>query len=505
MSEYIKFPYNAVVEAFADHVAQNPGKLFVVEGKKEFTYADTFRYAYGFSKYLTELGVKAGDCVVVKTAQTASTVICDMAIGLINAIYVPLEKVVAADRVSFIIGNTDSNLLISDKEMEVSVPQIKLKSVYDYAFECDDAACAEIARDYFKNNRPDPDATGELLYTTGTTGVSKGVELSNLATVQACESIINCIGMKDDEIEVIPVPINHAFGIRRIYTNILMNGTIIILDGFVFVDRIWNAIDKYNATGFSIVPSALSLIFKLTGDKLGEYNGKLRYLQMSTSAQSVPDKEKLCQLLPDVKVLNFYGCSEAGIACYSEYNRQKDKLHSIGRPTPTSVTKLLLEDGTYVDYPTTGVQGRLCYTGAMNMKGYWKDPEKSAEALTNGYVVTNDLAYFDEEGYVFMMGRADDVINSAGAKIAPAEIEEVMEGFPGIAECAVVGVPDEIAGEVPKMFVVLQDGAEFDPKAINSHILSKLEGFKAPKYIVTIDAIPRTYNGKILRRELKKM
>lgn len=506
MSE-IRFDYNSMLEAFVADVVKHPDKLFVVENKKEFTYIESFKVVYGYYKHLKSLGVGKDECVIVKISQNAATIFTDFALAMCGSIYVPTEKVVAADRVNYIIEKTDAKFFISDKEMEeVKATWIPLKEIYDYKCECEDAAALEKAKNIWAEiGKVDPEATGQILFTTGTTGTSKGVEMSNVATVRVGENIVNGLGKDYEDVEVIPVPINHAYGLRRFYSNVLMGNTVVIMDGIVFIDRLWKAIENYNVTGLTLVPAALAVIFKLSGDKLGEYKDKLKYLQIGAAVLPPADKEKLCELLPNTKLFDFYGCSEAGCVCTADYNEFKDKRKSLGKPTCNAVFKLLLEDGSYVDYPTTGVQGRLCYSGSMRMKGYWREPEMTAEAVKEGFIVTNDLAYFDEDGFIYMMGRADDVINSAGAKIAPTEIEEAMMGCPGVADCAVVGAPDPVAGEVPKLFVVVEPGSELDPVAINNYLFDRLESYKTPKIIVAIDAIPRTYNGKILRRELKNM
>ena len=141
----------------------------------------------------------------------------------------------------------------------------------------------------------------------------------------------------------------------------------------------------------------------------------------------------------------------------------------------------------------------------MMMKGYYREPELTAETIKDGYVVTNDLSYFDKDGFVYLLGRIDDVINCAGTKIAPTEIEEVAIKCPGLADVAAIGVPDPVSGEVVKLFVVMEQGAQFDPVAINKFLLERLEAYKTPKIITELESIPKTYNGKILRRELKKM
>ena len=491
------FPYTSMLGALLDHAAATPDKTFLIEKDREYSYAQCVRIAYGYAQFLKSQGVCAGDCVVVKTTQSVATVLCDMALQMLHAIYVPLEKAVAADRANFIIEKTDAKLFISDKDLGVNAQFLNLKEVCNY-----EAAPEELPAVI---EEPAGDSVGEILFTTGTTGTSKGVSMSNNATVRTAENVAVAIGIAEDDVEIVPVPINHAYGLRRMYANLLVGSTCIIMDGIVFIAALWKAIEKYHVTGLALVPASLAVIFKLSGDRLGDYRDQLRYIQIGSAVLSPADKQKLCELLPHTRLYDFYGCSEAGCVCTADYNQFKDKQKSLGRPACNASFRLICEDGSIVTYPTPNVTGLLSYGGSMNMTGYWKEPKLTAETLVDGFINTKDLAYFDDDGFIFLLGRQDDVINTAGAKIAPTEIEEVAMQCPLIADCAVIGVPDPMAGEVPKMFVVPAEGQEFDPVAINSFILDRLEAYKAPKIIVSIDAIPRTYNGKILRRELKNM
>lgn len=492
-----RFLYTSTLGALLDHAARTPEKTFLVEKDKEYSYRKCVRMAYGYSQFLKSKGVKAGDCVVVKTTQSVATVMCDMALQMLHAIYVPLEKAVAAERADFIIDKTKAKFFISDKDLGVNAEYLNLKEVYSY--EAEDADVPDVIEE------PEADAIGEILFTTGTTGTSKGVSMSNNATVRTAENVAVAIGIAEDDVEIIPAPINHAYGMRRMYANLLVGSSCIIMDGIVFIASLWKAIEKYHATGIALVPAALAVIFKLSGDRMADYKDQLRYIQIGSAVLPLADKEKLCELLPNTRLYDFYGCSEAGCVCTADFNHYKDKRKSLGKPACNASFRLICEDGSIVDYPTPNVTGLLSYGGSMNMTGYWDEPELTKEALVDGFINTKDLAYFDEDGFIYMLGRQDDVINCAGAKIAPTEIEEIAMMCPLVADCAVIGVPDTMAGEVPKMFVVPAEDQEFDAVAINSFILDKLEAYKAPRIIVRIDAIPRTYNGKILRRELKNL
>ena len=148
--------------------------------------------------------------------------------------------------------------------------------------------------------------------------------------------------------------------------------------------------------------------------------------------------------------------------------------------------------------------GLLASAGPMNMSGYWKEPELTAQTLQEGYVLTADLSYIDADGYVYVLGRADDVINYKGIKISPEEIEEVAADCPMVADCACVPMNDELAGQVPKLFVVPADGVEYSETALFGFLKERVDDNRMPRVIEQIDEIPRTYNGKILRKELIK-
>lgn len=146
--------------------------------------------------------------------------------------------------------------------------------------------------------------------------------------------------------------------------------------------------------------------------------------------------------------------------------------------------------------------GLLATAGAMNMKGYWKQPELTAQVMRGGYVYTNDLGYIDPDGYVYMQGRKDDIINYKGIKIAPEEIEESARKFREVLDCACVPKADKLSGQVPKLFVVVRDKETFQKKELFDFLKNAVNANKMPKEIEVIDEIPRTYNGKVQRRKL---
>jgi len=160
------------------------------------------------------------------------------------------------------------------------------------------------------------------------------------------------------------------------------------------------------------------------------------------------------------------------------------------------------ENRNIVAKPTREQPAYIATGGAQNMKGYWQEPELTAETVHNGYVVSKDLGYIEEDGMVFFIGRDDDVINAGGIKISPVEIEAEVMKYPGIRECACVPLKDAVQGEVPKLFYVLEEGTDLDLADFKAFLRKNIDANKVPARLEEIAELPRTYNGKIQRKKL---
>jgi len=333
------------------------------------------------------------------------------------------------------------------------------------------------------------------------TGKSKGIELTYESVIAVSENVIGSVEMKKDSVELIPVPLSHSHGLRRYYSNILNGGSVVIIDGVIFTKKFFGAIEKYHVTAIDLVPAALAALFKLSGDKLGEYADQLDYVQLGSAPIPNHDKEHLRELLPNTRLYNFYGTTESGCSCILDFNAMPDKKNCIGKPSCHAEFVFFDEQGNAID-ATEETPGFLACRGTMNMKGYYHEPQLNQEIMRDDYICTKDLAYVGEDGLIYMLGRKDDVIITGGNKVAPDEIEEIAGGFEGIADCACIPVPHPLLGAEPKLFVEMENGAAFDEQGIYEYLQGKLEAYKVPKLIEQIDKIPRTYNGKLQRKKL---
>lgn len=482
----------SIVEAVAGYAQMTPDKFCLADAKKEATYGEYWSYIYGYAAHLKEIGVAKGDNVVVRNAQNMETLICGLAIQLTGAVFVPVEKNAADSRILEIIESTQAVCYIAAKALEVPCLYEKMTGVTTYQ-----AAQADFETFAY----PNAEDTAEILFTTGTTGKSKGIELTHKNVVAVAENVIDGVEMGKENVELIPVPVSHSHGLRRYYANMLNGSAAVILDGVIFTGKVFDRIEQCKVTAIDLVPAALSALFKLSGDRLGDYKDQLEYIQLGSAAIPEPDQERLRRLLPHTRLYNFYGTTESGCSCILDFNAHQDKKSCIGRPTCHSHFIFADEQGNPIEASEEN-PGFLACAGDMNMKGYYQSPKLNEETIRNGYIYTKDLSYMGEDGFIYMLGRQDDVIITGGSKVAPDEIEGIACEFAGIADCACIPVDSPILGKEPKLFVELERGAIFDESAIYQFLKDRLEAYKVPKLIEQIDKIPRTYNGKIQRKEL---
>lgn len=482
----------SIVEAVATHAKSNPEKLCAADGRYELSYRVFWEHIYGYANHLKELGITKGDCVVVRNAQNVVQLVTGLAVTLAGGIFVPVEKNVADQRILEIVDIVQAKYYIAAKVTEVPCGFERITEVMKYRDE---------KADYDSLPFPDKDEIAEILFTTGTTGKSKGIELKHRNVVAVAENVIDGVKMKKDNVEMIPVPLSHSHGLRRYYANMLNGSSVVIMANVVMAQALFECMDKYKVTSMDLVPAALASIFNISDDRIGDYKDQLDYVQLGSAPIPDVDKQRLRSLLPNTRLYNFYGTTESGCSCIIDFNTYPEKKNCIGKPTCNAHFVFIGEDGELIE-ATKEQPGFLACAGEMNMVGYYKDEAVTKSIMKNGYIHTEDLAYIDEDGMICLLGRQGDVIISGGNKIAPSEIEDVAGKFEGILECACVPVDSAILGKEPKLFVVMKDGSTFDQDAIYQFLKEKLETYKVPKIIVEIDKLPRSFNGKVLRREL---
>ena len=500
--------YPSIVENLAHNAIKTPDKLCLADEKKSITYKEAWDGICGLAMELSRRGVTKGSCVVIECDQSADYMLWIFAIQLLGAISVPLEKNAATSRVVEISGETEAVLHVGAREEpELAIPHMDIHSASDFAL---DQIVDNVYRGPIEDLEviafPASEDVAEILFSTGTTGKSKGIVLTHRNNVALAENVCKGVGMKPDNVELIPMPTSHSHGLRRTYGNMVNGSSVVYVDNVMLLKKVFNLMDKYHVTSMDLSPSILNIFFKLSKDRLGDYADVLDYIQLGSAPLSEEDKAHLSRILPKTRLYNFYGSTEAGCSCLMDFNENhaegKGKAPGcIGRPA-VNASFIVVDENRRPIRSGRDNLGFLASSGAINMKEYFKAPDLTASATDGKYIYTKDLGYIDEDGYVYMLGRKDDVINFGGVKISPEEIESQVIKSDVVRDCACVPVDDAVTGQAPKLFIALEPDAEYDAKAFKSFLAEVLDASKQPKIVEIIDEIPRTFNGKIKRNEL---
>lgn len=363
-------------------------------------------------------------------------------------------------------------------------------------------------RDRFENKDPmlpiAPDDDVIQLYTSGTTGHPKGVQLTDANYISILRQGVEAgwANWHEGEINLVCMPLFHVAGVNVGLLGNAHGCTNVILKD-VDPQEILRLIETYKINIAFMVPAVI--LFLLQQPNIGDVDvSSVR--QVLYGASPIPEEVlKKAQERFGCEFVQLYGLTETGGAgtnlAPEDHDPAKGKLRSCGKPNKGLEVKIVGADGKEVK---TGDVGEIMIRGGSIMKGYWNRPDATKEAVdADGWFRTGDAGYFDAEGFVFIHDRVKDMIVSGGENIYPAEVENALFGHPAIADAAVVGVPDDKWGEAVKAIVVLEPGQEAKPEDIIAWAKTQIASYKVPKSIDFIEALPRNPSGKILRRELR--
>ena len=362
---------------------------------------------------------------------------------------------------------------------------------------------------------PVPEGTADVLYTTGTTGRSKGVIMSHLTILSDAENLIDGQGFMPDIVFVINGPLNHIGSLSKIWPVIMQGGTLYITSGMKNVEEFFTALDyapnksplprEGMGEGFPrfatfLVPASIRILLQLSSERLKSYASKIDFLETGAAPMMQSDMEELCRLLPNTRLYNTYASTETGIITTYNYNGGKCQAGCLGRPMKHA--RLFITP-----------EGFIACQGPTLMTGYIGDPELTATVLREypstidqqpvPTLITADRGIIDEEGMLHLMGREDDVINVGGFKVAPTEVEDVAMSLPEVADCVCIAAEHPIAGRTLKLLVVMTEGSAFDKRIIARYLKSRLESYKVPLLYEQVEKVNRTYNGKLDRKSYR--
>lgn len=485
-------------------------------GNRRLNYQYARDFAHQVAVTLTDkLALAAGSKVAVYSPNDSLAYLAIVGVSRADMIWLPLNFRNSLATNAQLLGFFGADVLIFHSQFEDSIGELKELAPDIKHFLCLDAESSEgpslsslFSEETvtYDTGPEDPMATAWILATGGTTGPSKGVE----HTYHSVEGTINLqvvsMSITQRPRYLIVAPMTHAAG-YMIPAFVSCNGTVVVLPEFD-AGRVLKTIEEEQITHLFLPPAALYGM--LDHPDLGKYNYSTLQAFYIGAAPTAPERYKEAVEKFGPCITELYGQTEtmfpllykSTAECLDENGEYRESvLRSAGRCCPNCWVEIMSEDGQILG---PNELGEIVIRGSSVMKGYYANPDATAEVSRFGWHHTTDVGVKDEEGYITIVDRMKDMIISGGFNIYPVEIENVINGMPEVQNCAVIGVPDPKWGEAIKAVIVLQSGVTLDGEAVIAHCKETLGGMKAPKSVDFWDELPLSPVGKILKRDIRK-
>jgi amino acid adenylation domain-containing protein len=494
-------------------------KVALVCGKQRVTYAEIDARVDALAHELAASGTGHGDRVMIFADNTVETVVGFWAALKANAVACIVNPLTKSDKLAYLLNDCRPTALVTDVHLMA-------------AFALPVRHCSSLRRLVVSGPIGDADlgslpnavrwetviAAGgraparasididlaAIVYTSGSTGDPKGVMLTHRNMMTACTSIASYLRIAEDEVILNVLPLAFDYGLYQMLMAFRTGARLVLERSFAFPAQVLGMVGQEKVTGFPGVPTIFATLADLKSLKDFDLSS-IRYVTNTAAALPVKHIRMLQGLFPDARIYSMYGLTECKRCTYLPPEDIGRKPDSVGIAIPNTQMWIVDAEDRRVG---PGVVGQLVIRGATVMKGYWGKPEATARKLKPGplpgeqVLYTGDFCRIDQEGYLYFVGRSDEIIKSRGEKVAPKEVENALLDIQGIKEAAVIGVPDDILGEAIKAFVVVEQGASVSEKQIQRECQRRLESFMVPKYIVISESLPRTDTGKLRKAAL---
>jgi len=488
----------------------DPEKVIVLYPKK-MTIKEIDTLSDKLATALADLGVKKGKIVALYMWNSPDFIIAFFGALKTGATVTALNPSFKEKDAKYQLDNSESVAVIVDdeqypviKNIRGELPRLKNVIVVGEERRPETSLFKELI-DKYPPNPPKVEITPKkdlaiIQYTAGTTGPPKGCMLThyNITSNMFQLALTHGIEGTREDIVLAHLPFYHIYGMTTLICVSVCFGLSIVIQKRFDIEEFLELIQKFKVTVVATVMPVLTLLTQMS-ELPKQYDlSSLRYIS-SGATPMVPETARKFQELTGITVTQGYGLSETSPVTHTNPLCQI-KIESVGPPIPDTLQKIVdIETGTKELPP--GEIGEIIIRGPQVMIGYWKRPEETAEVIRNGWFYTGDLGKIDEDGYLYIVDRKKETIKYMGFTIGPAELEVVLLEHPAVAEAAVVGKPDPVAGEIPKAYVLLRGGAKATEEELIKFVADRVAGYKRIKEVEFVDMIPRSLAGKVLRRE----
>lgn len=493
----------------------SPEKTALVTDAGRFTYGEVDAMANAVAHALVADGLTKGDRVAIFLENSVDAVAGLFGILKAGGVFVILNPTTKPEKLAGIIEDCGSVALLSAwskyQVLAIACPRVStLRRIY-FAGPPPHrgrqlGVKTESLTEVLKNGRQSPPPSGTidldlaaLIYTSGSTGAPKGVMMTHRNMSFVAGSITTFLENTSDDVIFNTLPMSFDYGLYQVLMAFKVGGTVILDNAFLYPSAVMTRLVKEHVTGFPIVPTIASILLQMGGVKRHRFEA-LRYITSTAAFLPTEHIAGLRRMFPSAKLFSMYGLTECKRVSYLPPEELDRRPTSVGKSIPNTEVFIVDRQGRPV---LPGVVGELVVRGSHVMRGYWNDPKETARKLKPGWVPgevvlhTGDLFRMDADGFLYFVGRKDDIIKSRGEKVSPKEVETVVYSLAGVAEAAVVGVPDPVLGHAVKAVVVLKRGAALTARQVIRHCSGQLEDFMVPKYVEFRQELPRTPQGKV--------
>ena len=437
--------------------ARTPDRAAVIARERTLSYAELDRAADALAARLRGLGVQRGDRVAVLLPNGADAAIAIYGVLRAGAAFSPLNPTIKRDKLGHVLRDSGAAALICDAD------RLELARAGGEHAGGDVRILGDVEGE--PAEPPAPVTSVDLaavIYTSGSTGDPKGVTLTHANMTFAADSIVEYLGMQESDRVLCVLPLSFDYGLYQLLMSIRVGATLVLEATFAFPGRVVTLLDEHRITGLPGVPTVFQVLLGLRGLAEREFP-ELRFLSNTGAALPAPTIAAIRRTFPNARLFSMYGLTECKRATYLPPDQLDARPTSVGIPIPGTEAWIEDEEGNVLG---PGEVGELMIRGAHVMQGYWNDPELTAQRLRPGRwpwertLASGDLFRSDDEGYLYFVGRRDDLIKSGGQKVVPREIEDVLHAAPGVNEAAVVGVADDMLGQAVHAHVSPQPDAD---------------------------------------------
>lgn len=519
----IQIPQRLLGEALLISANKYPEKTAIIAKGIEYSFSDLKTQALNLAHHLVFSGIKKGDRISIYMNNSMQTAVAVYGITLAGAVFVVINPQTKADKLKFILDDSNSKILISEDKLNNELTQaLKESDFLEQLIISGDETKLEGSFNFRINSfeqvstnentetelpRIIPNDLAALIYTSGSTGFPKGVMMTHQSMVFTSWSLIEYLRLDVDDRIILLLPLAFDYGLYQLLMAVTIGGSLIVEQSFIFQSSIYKIIEKYKPTVFPGVPTIYAMMIA-TSKKSGLAFDCIKKITNTAAALPTEFIPELKKIFPNALIFKMYGLTECKRVAYLEPELLEEKLASVGKAIPGTEVFLLSEKDEPVG---PNVKGILHIRGPHVMLGYWNKEDLTRQMLKPGklpwerVLCSNDWFKMDNEGFLYFLGRNDDIIKTRGEKVSPVEVENVIYKLLDVKEVAVLGIPDKITGESILAFVTTHTNAQITSKDIIKECMLKLENFMVPKEVLILDEMPKSTNGKIDKKILKKI